>query len=238
MDWARAIERNSEALKAIVAALFAMLELAGEATVSRLPRSVHSAVLRVLRPAESAVRRLVVIAARGLVVKLAASRPMPVGAIGKGCRLRSSFQLFDPRKNFACLRQHRQAIARSPPRIHIFGSDPRVAALWQARPPAAEPPPPPDGLVGAARLSRRLHALKLALEDLPRQARRLARWRLRRETTKAPKFKSPLRPGHPPGYRRKPVHEVDEVLIECHGLACDAMRPNCWNRVQDPKAAP
>ena len=174
MDWAKAIDRNSEALKAIVAALFAMLELAG--TVSRLPRSVHSAVLRVLRPAESAVRRLVVIAARGLVVKLAPSRPMLAGPIGKGSgHSPPSFQLFDPRKNFACLRQHRQAIARIPPRIHIFGSDPRVAALWAAPQPVADPAPPPDGLVDAARLSRRLHALKLALADLPRQARRLAR---------------------------------------------------------------
>jgi hypothetical protein len=224
MDWVRAIDRNSEALKAIVAALFAMLELAG--TVSRLPRSVHSAVLRVLRPAESAVRRLVVIAARGLVVKLTPSRPMPAGPIGRGRHSRPSFQLFDPRKNFEALRQHRPTIARIPPRIHIFGSDPRVAALWAAPQPAADPAPPPDGLVDAARLTRRLQALKLALEDLPRQARRLARWRLRREAAKTPKFRSPLRPGHPPGYRRKPVHEVDEVLIECHGLACDVMRPD------------
>jgi hypothetical protein len=80
--------------------------------------------------------------------------------------------------------------------------------------------------VGAARLTRRLQALKLALDDLPRQARRLARWRVRREKAQSPKFKSPLRPGHPPGHRRKPVHEVDEVLIECHGLACDAMKPD------------
>ena len=69
MDWARAIERNSEALKGIVAALFAMLGISGTATVARIPQPLHSAVLRVLRPAESAVRRLVVIAARGLVVK-------------------------------------------------------------------------------------------------------------------------------------------------------------------------
>ena len=62
MDWARAIERNSKALKGIIAELFAMLGLAGEATVARLPRSVHSAVLRLLQPAESAVRRLIVIA--------------------------------------------------------------------------------------------------------------------------------------------------------------------------------
>ena len=75
MDWALAIERNSEALKGIVAALFAMLGLVGEATVSRIPQPLHRAVLRVLRPAESAMRRLIVIAARGLVVKLVPSRP-------------------------------------------------------------------------------------------------------------------------------------------------------------------
>jgi hypothetical protein len=182
-------------------------------------------VLRLLRPAESAVRRLVVIAARGLVVKLAPSRPMPAGPIiGKGGNSRPSFQLFDPRKNFAG--PHRRTFTRNPPRIHIFGNDPRVAARWSAPQLLANPSPPPDGLVGVARLSRRLHALKLALEDLPRQARRLARWRVRRETAKAPKFKSPLRPGHPPGYRRKAIHEVDAVLIECHGLACDAMKPD------------
>jgi hypothetical protein len=224
MDWARAITRNSEALKGIVAALFAMLGLAGDAPVGQLPRSVRGAVLRVLRPAESAMRRLVVIAARGLVVKAAPLRPMPVGLIGKGGgHRRPSFQLFDPRKNFA---PHHRVFARIPPRIHVFGSDPRVAALWPAPQPAAAPTPPPDGLVNAQRLTRRLNALKRALDDLPRQARRLARWRARRENAKAPKFKSPLRPGHPPGYRRKPVHEIDEVLIECHGLAHDALRPD------------
>ena len=229
MDWARAIERNSEALKGIVEALFAMLGLAGDVTVARIPQPLHRAVLRVLRPAESAMRRLVVIAARGLVVKLAPSRPMPAGPIGKGGKggnLRPSFQLFDPRKNFAELRQHRRKFTRNPPRIHFFPYDPRVAALWPVRPPAVDPAPPPDGLVNAGRLSRRLQALKLALDDLPRQARRLARWRVRREKAKSPKFKSPLRPGHPPGYRRKPIHEVDAVLIECHGLACDAMKPD------------
>ncbi len=226
MDWARAIERNSEALVGIVEALFVMLGLVGSDMVSRIPQPLHRAVLRVLRPAESAVRRLVVIAARGLVVKLAASRPMPAGPIGKGGRSRPSFQLFDPRKNFALLSLRRGTAARLAPRIHIFARDPRVAALWAAPQPSPDPAPPPDGLVNAQRLTRRLQALKLALDDLPRQARRLARWRVRRETAKAPKFKSPLRPGPPPGHRRKPIHEVDEVLIECHGLACDAMKPD------------
>ena len=224
MDWARAIERNSEALKGIVAALFAMLGLAGDATRLRIPQPLHSAVLRVLRPAESAMRRLIVIAARGLVVKLAPSRPMPMpaGTIGKGGRSRPSFQLFDPRKNFAELHQHHRKFTRNPPRIHFFPYD----SLSPVRPLAAGVPPPPDGLVNAERLTRRLQALKLALEDLPRQARRLARWRVRRENAKNPKFRSPLRPGHPPGHRRKPVHEVDEVLAECHWLAWDAMKPD------------
>jgi hypothetical protein len=222
MDWDLAIKRNSEALKGIIEALFAMLGLVGEATVSRIPQPLHRAVLRVLWPAESAVRRLIVIAARGLVVKLklAPLRPKPVGPIGKGGGNRPlSFQLFDTRKNFAELRQHRVKFMRNPPRIHFYPYD-------TLRPPIADPVSPPDGLVGAERITRRLQALKLALEDLPRQASRLARWRVRREAMPSPKFRSPLRPGRPPGHRRKPVHLVDEVLIECHGLAFDAMKPD------------
>ncbi|MEQ1522578.1 MAG: hypothetical protein ABL936_15015 [Aestuariivirga sp.] len=109
MDWDLAIKRNSEALKGIIEALFVMLGLVGEAAVSRIPQPLHRAVLRVLRPAESAVRRLVVIAARGLVVKVAPSRPMPKGQIiGKGGASRSSsFKLFDTRKDFPELRQRR-----------------------------------------------------------------------------------------------------------------------------------
>ena len=76
MDWNAAIEKNREALKRILAALVAMAGLAGAdpGFPSRvrgggtLPRYLHSAVLRLLRPAESAVRRLIIVAARGVVV--------------------------------------------------------------------------------------------------------------------------------------------------------------------------
>ena len=67
MDWDRAIERNREALSVIVAALFALVasaRLAGPGMM--LPRRVWLMVLMVLRPAEAAVRRLVIIAARAL----------------------------------------------------------------------------------------------------------------------------------------------------------------------------
>ena len=31
-------------------------------------------------------------------------------------------------------------------------------------------------------------------------------------------------PGQPPGHRRKPAHEIDDVLTECHWLAWEVMR--------------
>jgi len=237
LDWDLAIKRNSEALRGIIAGLFAMLELAGGVAVERIPPALHRAVLRVLRPAESALRRLIVIAARGVVVKLPASRPnlhprpAKPTAKGLGSSRPPSFQLFDPRKRLKPVRAMKSTWRV--PRISFLPPppDPTVAAIFAARAarapaPAAPPPPPSDGLVSAARLARRLQALTSALADLPRQAKRLARWQQRRKAAPDLKFLSPLRYGRPPGYRRKPIHEVDELLIECDDLAWEAMKPD------------
>ena len=183
MDWELVIKRNSEALKEIIAELFAMLGLDDDITLSRISHPLHRAVLRVLRPAESAVRRLIVIAARGLVVKLAPSRPVPppkpAKPMAKGSSRPPSFQLFDPRKRSKPVRAMKSN--RLGPRIDFLPPppDPTVAAIFAARAarapaPAAPPPPPSDGLASAQGLTRRLQALKSALEDLPRQAKRLA----------------------------------------------------------------
>jgi hypothetical protein len=225
------IDRNTTALKLIVEALFAMLGLAG--AVARIPRGVHRNLLRLLRPAESAVRRLIVIVARGLVVKPVPARAMPVGTIigkAKGTNARPSFQLFDTRKRFAVLQP--VTAKRVLPRIRVLMPeyDPRVAAIFAARQraatPASPPPPPPDGLVAVARLTRRLHVLKSALEDLPRQAKRLARWRLKRTNISHLKMRYPMRPGRPPGHRAKKTHEIDEILSECHYFAWEALKPD------------
>ncbi len=229
MDWDLAIKRNSKALKGVIEVLFALLGLDGTEAASRISRSLHSAVLQVLRPAESAVRRLIVIAARNVVVKLAPSRPMAEGQkIGKGSGAARSpaFQLFDPRKKFKFARGPRRKFPRVMPRIRVLDYDPRVVALWPKPQPMVEPPPQPDGLASATRLHRRLQAVKAALDDLPRQAKRLVRLQERRKA--APEFKSltPLRSGRPPGYRRKPVHEVDEILADCDWLAWEAMKPD------------
>jgi hypothetical protein len=89
-----------------------------------------------------------------------------------------------------------------------------------------EPPPPPDGLVNSMRLHRRLQALKSALENLPRQAKRLFRLQERRKASPWPKSTMPLRSGRPPGHRKKPIHEVDEILVACDWLAWEAMKPD------------
>jgi hypothetical protein len=226
MDWAGAIEVNHLALTRIVAALVAMLELAGKSAAERLPLPLYRAVVRVLYPAESAVRRLIVIAARGVVVKVPVPRPMPKGRVitgksGGGGRI--SFRLFDTRKRFAEFRPAKKS------RFRVLSlGDSHLVPLFHPRPCAPQPvkraAPVPDGMVSASRLHRRLAAIKLALADLPHQAKRMARWHVRRARIERPVFRFSMRQGPPPGHRKKPKHEVDLVLTECHALARYALK--------------
>ena len=90
MDGRVAIEWNRLALKRIVAALIVMagLDVDHEApaegtTRPTLPRYLWLAILRLLRPAEAAARRLIIAAARGITVTLPPPRerkPKPVPA--------------------------------------------------------------------------------------------------------------------------------------------------------------
>jgi hypothetical protein len=139
--------------------------------------------------------------------------------IRRGGSNRLSFRLFDRRKRFGSRR--RRSGPPVLPRIHVFGSDSR---LWAPLPASA--PPPDDGQINARRLILRLDALKRALDDLPRQARRLVRLRAKREKAPGVLYTSPMRPGRPPGHRRIEVHPVDRVLAECHYLAYEAVKPD------------
>ncbi len=221
MDWDKVIERNQAALIRIVAMLIAMVERGTGGMVALLPPALYHAVSRMLLPVESAVRRLIAIAARGLKVKLAPIRPMPKGLAfaGKGGG-QIAFQLFDTRQRFSRNSQ-RRASATAIPRIHVFADSPLIP-LFQPRP-VETPIPEPDDTIDATRLGRRLAAVKMALDNLPRQARRLARWKARRDRMQKPAFWSPFRPGPPPGHRKEPQEEIDFVLRECHGLARDAL---------------
>jgi hypothetical protein len=224
--WADIIDRNTGLLKPIVAAMFAMLGGA-----ARLSPGVYRRVLGLLRPTESAVRRLIVIAARDVVVKPIGVRPKPAGPItkGRGGASRCCFALFDPRKRFTMFQQtQKRKVAKVAPRFYLVGSDPTVAAIWSARPVPPPPPPAPppvsDGLRDAARITRRLHALQSALDDLPRQAQRLARWRLRRLSASHLKKMDCMRYGRAPGYQKQKTREIDTILADCHYFACEAMK--------------
>jgi hypothetical protein len=216
MDWARAIEINRKALTQIVAEVFALLGLAAGGTVERLPHGLYVAAERLLRPAESALRRLIVIAARGLVVKLSPKRPMSTGLVivRKGSSP-MPFRLYDRRKRFDFITFENPLIIK----VRTYESNPfnPFSSFYHSR------PAKPDAGGRALQLCRRLAAIAHALETIPLQAQRLARWQIRRKNLEKPKFTSPLRPGPPPGRRKITTHNVDFVLQECHALALDVI---------------
>ncbi len=222
MDWARAIAINQTALMRIVAEIFALLGLAAGGTVERLPQALYQRAWRLLRPTESALRRLIVIAARGLVVKPSPKRAMPKGIkIERKAAGRMSFRLFDKRKQFDFIQPQDPLFVTvktySDNPFNLFERYARQGLLQQ------EQKPEQNDSVNAISLSRRLAAVQNALNNLPRQAQRMARWQAQRKLLEKPKFTSPLRPGRPPGHRPKPRLEIDFVLQECHGLAWDAL---------------
>jgi hypothetical protein len=227
LDWAMAIERNRVVLVGIVSALLVMM-----GGSSRLSRDVRCHILRILRPAEAAVRRLIVVLARVLTVKPVAVLAFPAGGItaadaGKRPGREFRFQLADEMPPMVAPREDD---AVKGPRIRsVLPVDPTVAAQLHfqgalARPRASAH----DTVVDAARLAERLQAVKLALETLPRQVLRLLRWKARRERLAAQRlvYTSPLRPGRALGHRGPPRHEVERTLRECHDLAWDVLNPN------------
>jgi hypothetical protein len=222
MNWALAIERNRTALLAVVAAIIAMM--GGRQVAGPMLRAVRNAALALLRPAESACRRLIVIAARGLVLKPTAPRPFiqPITkTTGAGRERTPAFRLVDPAKRY------RPVLVPVVP-VGV----PRIRSLWRdpferPAPPPSPPPakPAPSTTMDGTGFVRRLAALEAALASLPRQARRFARWRARqRMPHHGRRPRSPLRIGAPPGYRLTRPRDIDDVLRECNVLAHEALR--------------
>jgi hypothetical protein len=219
-----------------------------------LPRHIYRAILRVLRPAESAVRRLIIIAARGLVVNFRDSLHNSSGPLKnkaqlwqelsklspKFCQRTPTFCLIDPLKRFT------PSLVLAGDDAYFFADDPQDAdheafandiKVQRAFPRISVPglfdpvfhapklTPTREDPVNAAHLFLRLAALRHALNTLPKQARRLARWQALRNASRLNRTKpmrmSPFRPGRPPGHRTRQTHGVDHILKECHSLARD-----------------
>lgn len=266
-----AIDHDRQALLAILATLVAMVglgphpEMLAEGEPRRaLSRRLRNMVLRLLRPAEAATRRLVIALARGLVVTLAAPRPplsFPAGGfpspsgggrtggvVSTGRALHATgivwpagmappveirplrplaLPLLDPlrppfARRRACVPPHLA------PRISTPGYDNR-------RPLVA--PPSPDDLLDSRRVGQRLAALGAALDDLPKQALRFARWQACQDRLRAAnaakvatgrirpgqRVRWPLRRGRVPNPRGRRRHEVHDILAHAHELAVWAL---------------
>jgi hypothetical protein len=248
MDWDFSIERNREPLLRHVLGLFALIGLVEGGMVERLSRPLYRKALRILRSAESAVRRLIVVMARGIVVESRPKRPRPAGLIrsrkgtfqgknqSKGQEKKPqppSFQLCDPQKRSDAgkVRRRRRRTPKVGPRIRFLDYDPRIPeSIWPRAPaPTAAPQHVEkvrDNTVNAKRLCRRIFAILGALEDLPRQARRLAAWLAKPAEERHPRCERALRFGRPPGWRSKSTHEVDDILKECNWLVRSLPAPD------------
>jgi hypothetical protein len=265
-----AIDHDRQALLGILATLLAMAGLSDGRAV--LPRRLRNAVLRLLRPAEAATRRLAIALARGLAVTLAAprlrlatpSRRNP--AVGRtvdasGRALHSTGIIWPPGMAppaevlplralaLPLVDPLRNPFARRPDHVPPHRV-PRISVLGFSDPRALVPPPTPDDLLDARRLGLRLAALGEALDDLPKQALRFARWQARQTRARdrvadglhddgtadgmhdvkpagrlshQKKRRWPLRPGRPPGTRRRRRHEVHDILAHAHELAVWAL---------------
>jgi hypothetical protein len=196
---------------------------------AQMPRYLYRALLTLLRPAESAVRRLIIIAARGIAVKLRRSAPraFPKGlALSRDAQRIAAFCLIDPLKRsapegFGWSNEWSRQWGRQPviPRISVPG-------LFDPVFPVHKPIPGKHDPISTAALLARIEALKAALGNLPREARRLARWQARRELARQGARKSlrlsPLRPGFAPGLHRHKPRDIDAVLADCHYFAKEA----------------
>jgi hypothetical protein len=211
-----------------------------------LPRHLHRAVLRLLRPAESAARRLVIVAARGVAVTLPRQRPRrpksasPVGRPGTVTGIWMPPQLQPDRASSA---RRRAPATRALPLFDRLpqsrGAHRKASGTPRICLPGFSAPHPlplkrmskgsPDDPVDAARLQGRLAALASALDDLPRAATRFARWQARRAQAAGARSPGracrvwPLKPGRPPGSSARSGHAVDDILKDAHSLAAHAM---------------
>jgi hypothetical protein len=186
-----------------------------------LPRNTLAMIMFVLRPAESAVRRLIVIAANGVTLKPATPRTFvilgarpedPACIPYSGVLSTKAFKLCDPLKSF------------DPE--SIWDTNPVWESGFDLKAGNSDSGAPDHTHIAATHIGQRLNALMRALENIPQQARRLVRWEAKRDAAlKAckPTRMSPMRPGLPPGWRERKVHEIDYVLKECHSLANDLL---------------
>lgn len=274
MDGRLGIEHDRAVLQRIVVTLVAMAGLnEGRAT---LPRRLRNAVLKLLRPAESAARRLIIAASHHIApeklsfalstssrlrMRRSAQEAKPASTVvrnGRGTGIvmtRAQGQDLAHAKSLNLSPEPAEgelaegapadgelaegAKSRlSPPRLPLFDALRRVQTRRWTRPTAVPrilgqfgpdhravsvpPPPTPHDLLPAEPLRLRLDALAHALEDLPREALRFARWRARQALQRAEAEALRASPERVGG---SSTDRLEKKLLANRGIAVPERRP-------------
>ena len=212
-----AIFNHATAILRVLTALAGLMGVAAGGVVQTVPRHVYRTVLRRLRPAESAVRRLIVVWGQNLLRGAYEFPSQPGGAAVAVSRGKDrgervlGFPLFDRQWQIEPSRR----TTKGNPRILLLDGSPLPPS------PALPPEPKPDDPMDAARLLRRMQAMRRALDDLPGHAERMAKALARRRAAPpGPRHRfSPIRGGRPPGHLAKPRHAIDHILDDCQYMA-------------------
>jgi hypothetical protein len=195
-DYDRAILRQSRKLYKVFLSLSAMADLYTEGRIAvPLPRATRNAILRLLRPAEAALCRLIVMVMHNMFAREGRAAPSwPQAGFGQGrldalARRMPSFPAGLSLLGLKFLKPSRRSSLLGPRAVQSFDSASAPFLMRRLRN-AAVPSPrfparhaqsachkqSPDEPVSARALFKRLSALRHALQTLPHQARRLARW--------------------------------------------------------------
>ncbi|MEM0900787.1 MAG: hypothetical protein AAGI92_12645 [Pseudomonadota bacterium] len=203
-DWTGAIDKNIRLISRIIAFLFSMT---GRTTAReiKIPRRMRDELFGILRPAESAVRRLIFIIAMRTqgphllsssgnesTGRLEDTNKSRIHMVDDQSPLRNRlFPLRDPRKNFSDLFCEEPCETGHHVGAHMDKADTKP--------------------VSASGLIKRIASLKHTLDNLPGEARRMTKllqarqhWLAGERTEKAARDTvplPPLRPGLPPGAR-------------------------------------
>ncbi|MEM1378108.1 MAG: hypothetical protein AAGG69_12050 [Pseudomonadota bacterium] len=213
-DWNRAIEINRAALLGVVSVLFGLLSVGEAGGLVFLSARWRARVLRVLVPAEAAVRRLIFVFLR---VQTFSARTRP-----------TSDDPARPLPDYSAFARAAEDVRRVP---SFKMADPSVWLSWSVVDDAASQPTSPHHAPSdetepksCTDLLRRARAMEAALKDLRKSARRMAREEAKRAAAPLGPKCLPVLRRIPPGRRVQGREEVDAVLRECDGLASDVER--------------
>jgi hypothetical protein len=195
----QAILRQGRALHRVFLSLSAMAGLDVERrNATPMTRAARNAILRLLRPAEAALCRLIVMVMHNMFARQGrAALSWPEGGFAQGrldalARLLPSFPSEHRGLSDPFHKPSPTSPLTRPLGLASLGSDSApflLRHLRDAAMPVSRFAAPralsshckqsPDEVVNARALCKRLHTLRRALENLPYQARRLARWQMR-----------------------------------------------------------